>query len=761
MEQNIKPLIKLTDVSKFYKSENNVAMGLHTVSTKLYKNEIIAVTGQSGSGKSTFLNVITGVDSYESGNIYFNEEDTSYFNQADMEKYRKDNVGFIFQNYNLVDSYTVLQNVMVPLLLKGYDKIEAQQRAIELINKVGIYDRIKHKATRLSGGEKQRCVIARALAVDAPILACDEPTGNLDSATSQEIINLIKEVSKDKLVLIVTHDYEEIRDIATRRLRFADGDLVEDVEIKQTKIESNDVLDLENVVKMDFKTRIGFGIKNTFATPKKFIFSLVVFLAATFAVGSIYASYINNLQESDNTSTRFSNIDNDRVLAYNNDRSLISDENIEKASDDFYQNSMFTNNNKVDSTFTTSSGSTTYGSNEYYYLHIPSDFDLTGRLPENETEIVLFRNTYGNTLQPLEKYIGETGTISFNNVTINVTVVGVSDTSSGKIFFDDGFYNPFLYDKLLNSTYSYGSLSSSYEKTNINNYEKVLVNTGFTYSIYRDLTTTETIDGESVSLADTDIVVLYNSDLIDTINKEDILDSLTYSYYGYDIKINSLISNSVFIDVKNNSTSLIVNNFIPNSFSVFSFYVNGDNLEENMKDKIYMLETFSKDKSDVVKLFSDMSVVEEADYSSVALDDVISKIINSLSWLFVFIIIFIIFFISYFILSTIFRTKTKDYTMLRSLGMSKSDMASSVRYETVLLGFTSVGLFYLVIFIMNVVVKTSITFFEGFNNLGFINYFVFLVFMILFSILISNRFNRKLFKTTVNESLKKEELHND
>ena len=137
MENTKRALLELEKVSKYYKNADNVSLGLHNVSTKLNLNEIVAITGQSGSGKSTFLNVITGVDSYEEGELFFKGESTSYFSKEDLEKYRRENVGFVFQNYNLVDSYTVKQNVMFPLLLKGMETKESEEEAIRIIEKVG------------------------------------------------------------------------------------------------------------------------------------------------------------------------------------------------------------------------------------------------------------------------------------------------------------------------------------------------------------------------------------------------------------------------------------------------------------------------------------------------------------------------------------------------------------------------------------------------------------------------------------------------
>ena len=185
-------MIKLKNVSKFYASgDNNVSLGLHNVSLEMKKGEIIGVVGESGSGKSTFLNVVSMLDTFEDGEIYYNDTPASTLTPEEVGEFRKQHIGFIFQNYNLIDSYTVLQNVLMPLLIKGVTGKEAKDKAKEIIKRVGLENRIHHKGTKLSGGEKQRCVIARALASDSEILACDEPTGNLDSKTGREIIELI------------------------------------------------------------------------------------------------------------------------------------------------------------------------------------------------------------------------------------------------------------------------------------------------------------------------------------------------------------------------------------------------------------------------------------------------------------------------------------------------------------------------------------------------------------------------------------------
>ena len=160
-------MLKLVNVSKYYSSEGNVALGLRNINIKFEKNEFVAIVGESGSGKTTLLNVISGIDSYEEGEMYFSNQETSYYSMSDWEDYRKNNIGFVFQNYNLIESYSVLQNVETVLLLRGVSKKDARKRALEIIERVGLSNRKRSRAAKLSGGEKQRVVIARAIASDS------------------------------------------------------------------------------------------------------------------------------------------------------------------------------------------------------------------------------------------------------------------------------------------------------------------------------------------------------------------------------------------------------------------------------------------------------------------------------------------------------------------------------------------------------------------------------------------------------------------
>lgn len=262
-------LLKLKNIGKIYDSNKIFTIALRNINLELDFNEFVTIEGESGSGKSTLLNIIGANDTYEEGEMFFNDLETSHYGEKEWEIYREKNISTIFQDFNIIENLTVQENIELALL-KIEDKNKRRKRAIELIERVGLYDQKNRRASKLSGGEKQRTVIARALAKDSPIILADEPTGNLDVKSSKEIAALLKEVSKDKLVIVVTHNPEFFKQYATRRIFIYDGEVKEDRIIIPPKnnLSTGICNDCEVTKRMKLKTVFHIGALNYKSRPK-------------------------------------------------------------------------------------------------------------------------------------------------------------------------------------------------------------------------------------------------------------------------------------------------------------------------------------------------------------------------------------------------------------------------------------------------------------------------------------------------------------
>lgn len=221
-------MIELISVHKIYAKGPHQISASNNISCTIRAGEFVAIVGKSGSGKSTLLNLLAGLDTATSGKILFEGTDISSYNENQYAQHRLNNIGIIFQSFNLIFSKTALENVMLPLIFAGYSKTERKQKAQQALALVGLADRMQHKANELSGGEAQRVAIARALVNDPKVLLADEPTGNLDSATTQEILDILLSLKqRGKTIIMITHDQEIAAQVADRILTIKDGLLSE------------------------------------------------------------------------------------------------------------------------------------------------------------------------------------------------------------------------------------------------------------------------------------------------------------------------------------------------------------------------------------------------------------------------------------------------------------------------------------------------------------------------------------------------------
>ena len=249
-------MLELQNITKNYEIGENVVEALKGISLIFSKSEFVSILGQSGCGKTTLLNIIGGLDKFSSGDLIINGKSTKDFCDRDWDDYRNHKIGFVFQSYNLISHQTVLSNVELALTLSGVSKQERRKRAIDALNKVGLGDQLDKKPQQMSGGQMQRVAIARALVNNPDILLADEPTGALDSETSIQIMDILKEISKEKLVIMVTHNPEIAEKYSTRIIKLLDGNIVSD----SSSVEEINENDNDNAVKT--KTLSAIASKN-------------------------------------------------------------------------------------------------------------------------------------------------------------------------------------------------------------------------------------------------------------------------------------------------------------------------------------------------------------------------------------------------------------------------------------------------------------------------------------------------------------------
>lgn len=288
-------MLELKKITKIYKTDSFTQSALNKVSISFRENEFVSILGPSGSGKTTLLNIIGGLDDYTSGDLIINGVSTKKFKDRDWDTYRNHKVGFVFQSYNLIPHQTILSNVELALTLSGVSKQERRKRAKEALKKVGLGSHIDKKPNQLSGGQMQRVAIARALVNNPDILLADEPTGALDSKTSTQIMDLLKEVAKDRLVIMVTHNADLAEEYSTRIIELKDGDILGDSNIydggNEEKNHSQD-----KKTNMSFKTALQLSFKNLLTKKGRTI--LTAFAGSIGIIGiALILSLSNGVQE--------------------------------------------------------------------------------------------------------------------------------------------------------------------------------------------------------------------------------------------------------------------------------------------------------------------------------------------------------------------------------------------------------------------------------------------------------------------------------
>ena len=296
-------MLQLQHISKIYKTGNQEFHALKDISIRFRENEFVSILGQSGSGKTTLLNIIGGLDQYTSGDLLIQGKSTKQFKDRDWDSYRNHTIGFVFQSYNLIGHQTALSNVEIAMTLSGVSKAERKKRAIEALERVGLKDHLYKKPNQMSGGQMQRIAIARALVNNPKVVLADEPTGALDSETSLQIMELLKDIAKERLVIMVTHNPELAQAYSTRIVQVLDGNILSDSNPYESTEETKQGDIQFTKTKMSFMTALALSFNNlltkkgrTFLTA--FAGSIgIIGIALILALSNGVSNYVKKVQE--------------------------------------------------------------------------------------------------------------------------------------------------------------------------------------------------------------------------------------------------------------------------------------------------------------------------------------------------------------------------------------------------------------------------------------------------------------------------------
>lgn len=738
-------MIRLKNVSKFYYSKGVIATGFTKVNLEFKIGEFVAITGESGSGKSTLLNVISGLDSYEEGEMYIDGKETSHYLERDWEIYRRKNIGNIYQNFNLVNSYTVYQNIDLVLALNGVAKKLRKAKINELLRRVDMYKYRKTKVSKLSGGQKQRIAIARALAKDVPVIIADEPTGSLDKRSATNIIKLLKEISEDKLVIIVTHNYEQVSDYVTRTITMHDGKVLEDKKFKT--IDREIIREEKTYQNISFFNKLRLGVRNTFNVVPKFI---LLFLVYAFIVASLmgeYSFFKKNEYEMEKSgySYIFRDTDDKRVVLNKRDKTEFTSSEIDEIKKLKNVSSVIENDVIVDQdiSFTDSSRALWLQGRVFNINQFDGKVDL-GRMPKNSGEVVIagekdnyyLSDDVESVLNHKFYTIGDNGEIEYGK---EVEVVGIKyvdmplDYVDFKIYLGGEMLDKFLFDTHERySTITIDFMGENHVSGEGGNAFKLAINNWVT-------------PGTAIIPED------FNSrcDKGNCINKTfSVKVENQYFNVNRDFKIEKNYNQ------KNIKNILELSDYKKEDFEETYngiIYINPLDYNELFNKGTYQMSVYVDNIENLDEVVSRLEKMgcNTLKVKDVLVDEGATEIMKIFKLIVTCCLVFVLFFISYFIIKIILKSRNVYFSVLRMLGASKSVCRELLIIELLVISNLSYFIFVLLAEfnragLLNVgFIQTVNTYFR-FND-----YLVLYIVLILMSLLISVKYAAKLFKNSV------------
>ena len=739
-------MISLRNVSKFYYNKGIIASGISKVNLDLDAGEFVVITGESGSGKSTLLNVISGLDTYEEGEMYIEGRETSHYTAEDFESYRQQYISCIFQSFNLVSSYTVFQNIALAMQIDGRDPAEIRRTVNELIDKVGLSAYKNRKVSKLSGGQKQRVAIARALAKDTHILVADEPTGNLDSASAEGIVELLTEISSDKLVIVVTHNYEQFRDHASRVIKMHDGKIVEDTGASSSvplvpspgrRVARAERRSERKKKSISYGTQLRLGVRNTFNLPAKFLLLLLVFL---FIVASVSAQYVTVKKQKDTVSEEgwnnyFANYDPKRIVVEKQDHSaftradyeaLESAPHVERLirEDILYDSSVYIENDQFSfNGFVMSSSG------------LDAEPDI-GAMPEKKNDVVLCGYDDGWTFgEKPEDIVGKEYTIMTDDGSeYKVRVSGIifkDDSGDDSGYMDSG--EIYLSEDMITQIRS--GMYASYSTTTllINGTEEQL------YPGVGGLVTNENVPEGYILLP-----TMYDSMFKDGYAAgQEVRLRAKAIYYEEDLKL--MIMGTYGEKTFKKKTGL--KSFAEHDGEIF---INPTDYRRLYEKGSFQTSIFVDDTKNMEGM---KDMLERGGYHPLVLRDHIfnfmnGELVNIIQLPMAVIVCLAVFFIAYFVVRLILKSRGVYFATLRMLGMGKAPARRIMRVELVLVCLIAYALFGVFIYLNYRGILNIYQLMDYITYLTARDYIILAVILLVMAVLISGRFMRSIFRNS-------------
>ena len=699
-------MLQIKNVKKSYITGTFIQHALKGVSLDFRKNEFVAILGPSGSGKTTLLNIIGGLDRYDEGDLVINNKSTKKFKDTEWDAYRNNCIGFIFQSYNLISHITVLENVEMGMTLSGVSAKKRRKKALEVLDRVGLKEHAHKKPNQLSGGQMQRVAIARALANDPDIILADEPTGALDSKTSVQIMELISEIAKDKLVIMVTHNPDLAKNYATRIIELKDGELISDSNPIKEEEKNNKKFNIKKTA-MNFRTALNLSFNNIKTKKGRTLLTAfassigIIGIALILALSNGFDIQIDKFERNTLSSLpiiiseQSMELTEEKMAEINNDttsdlESYSSEEYIyptKPATETFMHTNLFDEDyidyiEKIDNnlisgiSYTRATALNVIGNVNGTYMQVPTNMGvfvsiprkldesstngviednydiLAGRIPENKNEIILVVD-------------------SKNRISTDILSYFNLDASEEKIKFDD-ILNKELKLVLNNDYYKqvgdFYTLNTNYEELyNSENSEtlkivgigrgregNMLVASGYGLGYTEDLV---------------NYVIEKNKDS-DIVKKQSDVD--------YNVLTGSKFAGDDAESEKNNMLSYLGADIIPLAISIYP-------KDFDSKDEIISyLDKYNESKSDEEKIiYTDMGqMISSLSGSIMSAITVVLIAFSSISLIVSSIMIGIITYISVL-------ERTKEIGVLRALGSRKKDIRRVFNAETFIIGICS------------------------------------------------------------------------